>query len=438
MNSLGSKIRKARKEKGLTQLQLADNHISRSLLSMIENGTANPSMITLQYIADKLEKPLAYFLVESFEVTEKCESLITSMEQALQSQQYETVISEIKAFNEELLCGNFSYLTSRQSGILHFLLAYALYYSSQPGAHDYLLAAEALLLKTDSILYLSRVYNQLSILMYKQSKYPEMEQYLIKANSLITVVTVDNARLKYDITYHLALCYYRQRKFEEVIRIIEDLLVYCRKYELYYSFGSFNMLLALAYKDTNNLSAAIECNFRAVSYYNFVTDKWMLHRCYVNISILYRLSKDSYNAMSYINNSIRYFEETDDIKHLINARIEKLISMFVFNIDRNSIAGMAKILIHHENIEAIPKGELLCLLGCLELKEQNYEKALTLLKEAESLIQDYINSEVNIYLYKGLCEIYSQMGTEEEAARYQQKSEAIFLQKPYFRDFFAN
>ncbi len=438
MNSLGNKIRKARKEKGLTQLQLADNNISRSLLSMIENGTANPSMATLQYIADKLEKPLAYFLVESFEVTEKCESLIASMEQALQSQQYETVISEINTFNEELLCGNFSYLTNRQSGILHFLLAYGLYYSNPPEAQDYLLKAEALLLKTDSTLYLSRVYNQLGLHMFNQNKYTEMEQYLIKSDSLITIVTVDNARIKYNITYNLALCYYRQQKFEEVIRIIENILVYCRKYELYYSFGDFNMLLALAYKNTGNLNTAIECNFRAVSYYNFVTDKWMLYRCYVNISILYRLSKDSYSAMNYINDAIKYFEETDQIKHLINARIEKLINMFVFNIDSNSIAGMAKVLIHHESIESNPKGELLCLLGCLELKEQNYEKALTLLKEAESLIQNYINCGLHIYLYKGLCEIYTELGKKEEAAEYHQKSEAIFLQRPYFKDFFES
>ncbi len=46
---IGQKIKDARKEKKLTQEELADSNISRSLISLIENDLSYPSMQTLEY-----------------------------------------------------------------------------------------------------------------------------------------------------------------------------------------------------------------------------------------------------------------------------------------------------------------------------------------------------------------------------------------------------
>lgn len=61
---MGELLRKARLEAGLTQRALCGNRITRNMLSQIENGTARPSMATLQYLADALGKPVSYFLGE--------------------------------------------------------------------------------------------------------------------------------------------------------------------------------------------------------------------------------------------------------------------------------------------------------------------------------------------------------------------------------------
>ena len=61
---LGEKLRQARLEAGLTQRQLCGEEITRNMLSLIENGSASPSMKTLQYLAAKLGKPTAFFLEE--------------------------------------------------------------------------------------------------------------------------------------------------------------------------------------------------------------------------------------------------------------------------------------------------------------------------------------------------------------------------------------
>ena len=54
VSMLGSKIRTLRKALGLTQSELAGNHMTKGMLSQIENGKAAPSMSTLEYLAKQL------------------------------------------------------------------------------------------------------------------------------------------------------------------------------------------------------------------------------------------------------------------------------------------------------------------------------------------------------------------------------------------------
>lgn len=62
---LGEKLRAARLEAGLTQKQLCEDVVTRNMLSQIENGTAKPSMKTLQIFAARLGKSVSYFLEET-------------------------------------------------------------------------------------------------------------------------------------------------------------------------------------------------------------------------------------------------------------------------------------------------------------------------------------------------------------------------------------
>ena len=61
---LGVRLKQARQEAGLSQRQLCGDVITRNMLSQIENGSARPSMDTLQYFARQLGKPVSYFLDE--------------------------------------------------------------------------------------------------------------------------------------------------------------------------------------------------------------------------------------------------------------------------------------------------------------------------------------------------------------------------------------
>ncbi len=65
--NIGEKIKKLRLEKFMTQAELAGNHITRNMLSLIEKGRAVPSLQTLIYLADKLKVSAGYLLAEEDE-----------------------------------------------------------------------------------------------------------------------------------------------------------------------------------------------------------------------------------------------------------------------------------------------------------------------------------------------------------------------------------
>lgn len=60
--TLGEKIRNLRKQLNMTQSNLAGEEMTKSMLSQIENNLANPSIKTLQYLANRLDKPISYFI----------------------------------------------------------------------------------------------------------------------------------------------------------------------------------------------------------------------------------------------------------------------------------------------------------------------------------------------------------------------------------------
>src|SRR2546421_2110245 len=59
---LGARIREAGKEMGISVANLAGTDFSRAFINQIELGRARPSMRTLEILAERLQRPIEYFL----------------------------------------------------------------------------------------------------------------------------------------------------------------------------------------------------------------------------------------------------------------------------------------------------------------------------------------------------------------------------------------
>ena len=106
MESLGSRIRTIRKQKKLTLATLAGEHITKGMLSLIENDKANPSMDTLQYLAERLQVDVSSLLeevpiTELRELSEKVKKIYDNNVE-FEKAPYQEIITLIEPYLEKL------------------------------------------------------------------------------------------------------------------------------------------------------------------------------------------------------------------------------------------------------------------------------------------------------------------------------------------------
>lgn len=112
---LGEKLRAARLEAGLTQRQLCGEEITRNMLSQIENGSAKPSMKTLQYLAGRLGKNISFFLEEEA-VLSPNQQVMTDVRRAYENGQYSKAMEILQAYQSP------DTVYDREKQLLHTLL----------------------------------------------------------------------------------------------------------------------------------------------------------------------------------------------------------------------------------------------------------------------------------------------------------------------------
>ncbi|MFF2793482.1 helix-turn-helix domain-containing protein [Lysinibacillus xylanilyticus] len=126
MNSLGTRIRKLRKERKLTLEELAGDRLTKGMLSQIENDKANPSMESLEYIAERLGVK-ANELLEQVnpaslrQLLEQAEILFTELKLG-DIDNAQQIVEMIKPYVEELPL-------SYEGGRLLYIYAAAQYYA---------------------------------------------------------------------------------------------------------------------------------------------------------------------------------------------------------------------------------------------------------------------------------------------------------------------
>jgi tetratricopeptide (TPR) repeat protein len=88
--TLGQRIRKARLAAGLTQAQLGAPGLTKGFISLLEHDRTTPSVATLERLAGRLGRPVAYFLDAGDALSEKALAVIATRGRAeLSRRQYE-------------------------------------------------------------------------------------------------------------------------------------------------------------------------------------------------------------------------------------------------------------------------------------------------------------------------------------------------------------
>ncbi|MGZ4111315.1 MAG: tetratricopeptide repeat protein [Tumebacillaceae bacterium] len=98
-SSLGQRIRQARKELKMTQHDLADGIVTSSMICQIENGKAFPSYPVLSALADRLSKPIEYFVSDT-DTSKRQRSSYTLAKALMASGSYEKAYTLLKSLQD--------------------------------------------------------------------------------------------------------------------------------------------------------------------------------------------------------------------------------------------------------------------------------------------------------------------------------------------------
>lgn len=104
---LGKRLKTARLSKKMTQSEVAGTFITRNMLSLIESGSATPSMKTLEYLSEVLEIPMDRLLSDSWEESSELPDFqtLSNAKKLLADKHYVQLLEKIQAegiFTDEL------------------------------------------------------------------------------------------------------------------------------------------------------------------------------------------------------------------------------------------------------------------------------------------------------------------------------------------------
>lgn len=98
-NSLGSRLRKVRMDRGVTVMQLAEKAgVTPGLISQIENGQTTPYLETLEAIAGALNTSPAYLLMDGRDVEDLLSTLSPDMIEVLGDPNVQAVLRSLRDF----------------------------------------------------------------------------------------------------------------------------------------------------------------------------------------------------------------------------------------------------------------------------------------------------------------------------------------------------
>ncbi|MGN4423570.1 helix-turn-helix domain-containing protein [Bacillus cereus group sp. MYBK30-1] len=288
MATLGEKIKTLRKEKKLTQTELAGSELTKSMLSQIENGKATPSMKTLQYIAEKLGCETSFLLEDDdVEIVE----LIQQMEQLIKANKcdevYETLLPIVQ--KELPLTLNTARLYKQFVTAAAIMKDYNIEYYVEKATSIF----EKYTLYRDS----TETKLKLSYTIFTRKKYAECLQLIASIRN-----DYEEKHLEMDLIIHIELYLYEAiillacGDYAKCEKNILEALAFSKKHQVYYKTDEFYRILSyqkiitadkeqylhyikkseqFAIFTEDTLSAAIIDILKAY-YYNTITNEYTL------------------------------------------------------------------------------------------------------------------------------------------------------------------
>lgn len=395
MSSLGNKLKEARKQRKLTQAELAEGLMSRSYISQIEKGLAIPSYRTLVSLSNRLEQDINYFIEEQ----ELKVLAFTDQKKILKNAQVQLELNNYK--KTELLINQIqseylSRIEDKDKGLYYWILGEVwLNKNKWEKSIECLLKSMSFLQNMEDELDLIKCLNSLSKAYINSSSIESALQRLNEASILLMKNQISEP-VKIEVLLNMAICHGRIGEFRSAIRLCKEANYINSITNKNYKSGQIFMTLGICYKKLGELENAQKFYLKAEKLFDVFDSKFNKAGTLINLGILSRKMKKYELSLEYINSSKEIFSELEEVYQVFNCTIELIRTYF-----NNGQITKAKNLAL-ETVDTIPEkfSILKCqtyeLLSDLYILEENTEEALNYIQLAEELVPENRISELII------------------------------------------
>lgn len=239
MDTLGTRIRTFRKQRKLTLEQCAGEQMTKGMLSLIENDKANPSMESLNYLAEKLELSVSELLDDIHE-----SELRTMLDEAEHNYKTNDKTSFMKATEliEPLIPKlNRGYEAARLLEVYGRMSAYLKRQNWQSAMEK----ASALYIELNLLPRLAAVGLFRSIHLFKQQQYEEALAYLLEQRAELRGKSGYIDPLTHlDLETYEAIFRFAVNDVKEATGVMNAAITYSKKHLIFHQTGQLYRLAA--------------------------------------------------------------------------------------------------------------------------------------------------------------------------------------------------
>lgn len=242
METLGERIKKLRKEQGLTLQTLAGSGLTKGMLSLIENNKANPSMESLSYIAEQLGIDKDELLAEI--PTSELRELLQDVEKMYraETENYSDGFIQI-AEKVEPYVASLPY--RYESARLLEIYSRSLYYAKKEGWQSSLSQAEEMYEGLHLMNNSAEIHMFRAMLKFNEHLYSDALSMLQESRKSFEArdAVLDSLK-KLDFDFVEAILYFAIGNDEDAVRIIDEAVEYSKEHQIFYKMNDLYRVMS--------------------------------------------------------------------------------------------------------------------------------------------------------------------------------------------------
>lgn len=423
--TLGEKIKLKRKEKNMTLKELAGDRVTPGQISLVETGKSNPSIELLEYIAQRLETDVDYFLEsEEKQASKICEYYINMAECSLVngdfkiSEEYvEKGIHYANLYNLELYKGKFNMVLAN------------LRYNNKlyDEAQQYCLVANRIFLKINLIEESIKSFILLGKISSCMGYYSTALNYFTQGENIINDYKIEDEFLKAKVNFYIAMTYLNMNKISEAIDfacIAKNKLEFFNDKRAY---ADVLLLISKSYAKDGNIKEAINYSNKAKSVLEELNCKREIAEIEDGIGEVFAKQDNFEQSFMHLKNAVKIKQDIND--ETLPATLFKLCDNYIelrqFDEAKKCIDRITDMIKYEDYEYRIKMYEYISKIYTLENDRRMLEETLiNAVKYLEST--DYKKQLADFYVSLG--KLYMDMNLQELALKYMNRSLEIYKQ----------